>query len=306
MENNIYCYTLAETLKPLALNEAVQTHSVIVCGSEDAPDVLKKIDMKYENAPDLSKIAFSKIETRQDCLEGTLYIPKLDDITGSRFRVFFYINKKHILFIDDEGFSYKLIERVIRSKTHEGDTRERFLFNYFAEFISRDLHVLVAFEKQLYELEEEIINGNTHDFQQRIAPVRKKVSLLRSYYDELGDLARALEEDENDFFDKKYTKYFGIICDRANRLMDRAENLTELVKETADAYQSSIDIKQNKNMQLLTIISTIFLPLTLITSWYGMNFQNMPELQNGYPYVIGLSIAVIAICIFLFKKNHFL
>ena len=293
-------------MKKISLEEAVSLPSVIVCGSDAAEDVLKKIKMLYENVPSISKIAFSKVETRQDCLEGTLYIPKLDDITGPRFRVFFYINKTHIVFVDDDNFSHRLIERVIRSKTHEGDTRERFLFNYLAEFISRDLPVLVNFEKQLSSLEEEIINGVTHDFQSRLAPIRKKASLLRSYYDELTDLARALEEDENDFFDSKYTKYFGIIYDRADRLMNRAANLTELAKETAGAYQSSIDTRQNNNMQFLTIVSTVFLPLTLITSWYGMNFQNMPELQNGYPYVIALSIAVIVICIIIFKKKHFL
>lgn len=54
-------------------------------------------------------------------------------------------------------------------------------------------------------------------------------------------------------------------------------------------------------MQFLTIISTIFLPLTLITSWYGMNFQNMPELQNGYPGVIFLSVLVIILCIWIFR-----
>ncbi|MBQ9519401.1 MAG: cobalt transporter [Firmicutes bacterium] len=297
---------MAETLKKISLEEAAGTHSVIVCGSAQAKEVLDKIGLLYENMPDISKIAFSKVETRQDCLEGTLYIPRLDDITGKRFGVFFYINKMHIVFLDDDGFSSRLIERVIRRKTHEGDTSERFLFNYLAEFISRDLPVLVAYENELSALEEEIINGVSHDFQSRIAPIRKKLTILRSYYDELTDLARALEEDENDFFNPKHTKYFGIIYDRADRLMNRAANITELAKETADAYQSSIDTRQNNNMQFLTIVSTIFLPLTLITSWYGMNFQNMPELQNGYPYVIALSITVIVICIIIFKKKHFL
>ncbi len=306
MENSICCYALAETLKKISLDEAADIPSVIVCGSGGAEEVLKKIGLLYENTPDIYKIAFSKVETRQDCLEGTLYIPRLNDISGKRFRVFFYINKSHIVFVDDDDFSRRLIERVIRRKTHEGDTRERFLFNYLAEFISRDLPVLVEFENTLYALEDEIIGGGTHDFQSRLAPIRKRATLLRSYYDELTDLARALEEDENDFFNKKHTKYFGIIYDRANRLMNRAANITELAKETADAYQSSIDTRQNNNMQFLTIVSTVFLPLTLITSWYGMNFQNMPELQNGYPYVIALSIAVIVVCIIIFKKKHLL
>ena len=59
-------------------------------------------------------------------------------------------------------------------------------------------------------------------------------------------------------------------------------------------------------MQFLTVISTIFFPLTLITGWYGMNFKNMPELENGYPGVVFLSLVVIAGCIFIFKKKKIL
>ena len=60
---------------------------------------------------------------------------------------------------------------------------------------------------------------------------------------------------------------------------------------------------QNKNMQFLTVISTLFFPLTLITGWYGMNFNNMPELEHGYPGIIVLSILIVIICIIIFKKK---
>lgn len=56
-------------------------------------------------------------------------------------------------------------------------------------------------------------------------------------------------------------------------------------------------------MKFLTVISTIFFPLTLITGWYGMNFRDMPELENGYPGVVVLSMIVVAVCIFVFKKK---
>ena len=59
-------------------------------------------------------------------------------------------------------------------------------------------------------------------------------------------------------------------------------------------------------MQYLTMITTIFFPLTLITGWYGMNFRNMPELENGYPGVILLSLAVLIACILFFRKKKIL
>ena len=73
-----------------------------------------------------------------------------------------------------------------------------------------------------------------------------------------------------------------------------------------DAYQAQVAEQQNQNMEFLTIISTIFFPLTLITGWYGMNFKNMPELENGYHFVIILSIIVVLIIIWIFKKKKIL
>ena len=99
---------------------------------------------------------------------------------------------------------------------------------------------------------------------------------------------------------------FATIEDRADRLMNKTAQLLEYAEQVKDAYQSRLDARQNRSMQFLTIISTIFLPLTLITSWYGMNFQNMPELQNGYPGVIFLSVLVIILCIWIFKIKKLL
>ena len=80
----------------------------------------------------------------------------------------------------------------------------------------------------------------------------------------------------------------------------------DLTAQTAaDSYQAQVDAVQNKNMQFLTVVSTIFFPLTLITGWYGMNFQNMPELKHGYPGVILLSLIVVAVCIIFFKKKRY-
>ena len=88
--------------------------------------------------------------------------------------------------------------------------------------------------------------------------------------------------------------------------MGRTGYLLEYAQQVRDTYQAQVDAVQNKNMQFLTVVSTIFFPLTLITGWYGMNFQNMPELEHGYPGVILLSLIVVAVCIIFFKKKKIL
>ena len=69
-----------------------------------------------------------------------------------------------------------------------------------------------------------------------------------------------------------------------------------------------MDARQNHTMQLLTVVTAIFLPLTLITGWYGMNFQNMPELRtdNGYFVLIIVCLLIVAVEIWLFRKNRWL
>ena len=156
------------------------------------------------------------------------------------------------------------------------------------------------------EREEEIHLGHHENFQSKITTIRRELLILRGYYDEIMDVGKALEENENGYFAKKQLKYFGTISDRAERLMNKTSHLLEYAQQVRDAYQAQIDARQNNNMQFLTLISTIFFPLTLITGWYGMNFKNMPELQDGYPGVIALSLIVIAVCLVIFKIKKIL
>lgn len=75
-----------------------------------------------------------------------------------------------------------------------------------------------------------------------------------------------------------------------------------------EAYQSRLSIKQNELMKLFTVVTVIFLPLTLIVGWYGMNFKFMPELYSplGYPAVIFVSAAIVVWLIWYFKKKKWL
>lgn len=92
------------------------------------------------------------------------------------------------------------------------------------------------------------------------------------------------------------------------RLRDDVELLRGSVVHLQDAYQSFIDLKTNHTMQIFTVVSTIFFPLTLIVGWYGMNFKYMPELQwkYGYVFVIALSVIVVAVLAIIGKKKKWI
>ncbi|HJB83772.1 MAG TPA: cobalt transporter [Candidatus Mediterraneibacter intestinavium] len=284
--------------------EADQVPAVFVTDSRHADEILAKAGILYENEIQISKIGFCRLENQQDCVVGTLCIPRLLDVLGSRYRMYFFVNRSNVVIVDDENFSLRLIRRIQQKRTHQGETKERFLYNFIAEFMSRDQEMLVAYERKLLNMEEEITRDHTTNFQSKLMPIRRELLNLRSYYDEMMDLSRELEENENGFFLKKQLKYFGTLTDRADRLMSKTGHLLEYAQQVKEAYQAQIDARQNSNMQFLTVISTIFFPLTLITGWFGMNFQNMPGLKDGYPWVVALSVVVIVGCIIIFKRKH--
>lgn len=301
-------FKFGEQLIPVSEEEweAQQPPSVFLTDTRHADETLAKAGIVYENDIHIAKIGFCRLENQQECVVGTLCIPKLLDVLGSRYRMYFFVNRTNVVIVDDEEFSERLIRRIQQKKTHQGETKERFLYNYISEFISRDLEMLVAYERRLLRMEEDVSQENVANFQNKLMPIRRELLNLRSYYDEIMDLTKELEENENGFFLKKQLKYFGTLTDRADRLMSRTSHLLEYAQQVKEAYQAQIDAKQNNNMQFLTVISTIFFPLTLITGWFGMNFKNMPGLQDGYPWVVLLSVIVLVVCIFLFKKKHIL
>ena len=299
-------FKFGEQLVPVEMEEweADQVPAVFITDSRHADEVLEKAGIIYENEIQISRIGFCRLENQQECVVGTLCIPKLLDVLGSRYRMYFFVNRSNVVIVDDEDFSIRLIHRIQRKKTHQGETKERFLYNYISEFISRDLEMLVAYERRLLRMEEDVSQEKISDFQTKLMPIRRELLNLRSYYDAIMDFTRELEENENGFFLKKHLKYFGTLTDRADRLMSRTGHLLEYAQQVKDACQAQTDARQNSNMQFLTVISTIFFPLTLITGWFGMNFKDMPGLENGYPLIVALSIVVIIVCLIIFKKKH--
>ena len=120
----------------------------------------------------------------------------------------FFINQKHIVIVDDDDFARRLIVRIRRSKINQGDTREHFLYNFIGQFMSRDLELLGRYERRIMHMEENVADGKTEGFQNEIGPIRRELLTLRGYYDELMDMGKDLEENENGFFARKQLRIF--------------------------------------------------------------------------------------------------
>lgn len=251
-------------------------------------------------------IRFCKIESHANYLFGTIHSPlkkKKNKCSG----IAFYILDRKVIFIEDTDAVKNSIEEIIAKKLRKGYGIERFLFDFLVSLIDGDLEYLANIERNLTMMEEIILSKDMDDFNYKMLKMKKEISRLYRYYGQLTDLGEDLYENQKDFFGKKNLVVFQTFADRASRLQGETQVLREYAMQVQDVYQSEIGIRQNDVMKVLTIVTTIFLPLTLIAGWYGMNFQNMPELawDYGYPMIIGISAFVIVFSLWLFKRKKF-
>ena len=277
--------------------------ALIVTDSREALLLLKELGFGEEWELLLSDVYFCKVEADQDYFCGSLAIPNAVDLLGSRYRLIFFINKQYVLLVSEDGYGKRLAEHLRSRKLSSQTSTEKVMSLILADIIAKDNVILEKFERELMEMEEEAMRRQTEIFLKHMIRVRKQLLILRGYYEQFMEVCRELEENENDLFAKKQLKYFGNISARAERLLHRSIHLIDYAGQVKDIYQGKVDERQNRNMQYLTVVSTIFFPLTLITGWYGMNFENMPELAHGYPYVAVISVLVVIVCIWIFKKK---
>ena len=156
----------------------------------------------------------------------------------------------------------------------------------------------------ILDSKDEFISGEEKDFTRKIISLRKDLLNFKRYYQQLELIFDELLANENDLLSDSGVRYCGIIQRRIDHLLNDAVNLRDYIAMVLDSYQSQLDYRQNNLMKVFTVVTAIFLPLTLLAGWYGMNFVHMPELswRFGYPAVCLLSAAIVLFCIWFFKK----
>lgn len=114
-------------------------------------------------------------------------------------------------------------------------------------------------------------------------------------------------ESDGEFLEVEQMQCFERFVERTKRLSDDMEIMREYAMEIWEIYQSQINIRQNDIMKVLTIVTTIFLPLSLLVGWYGMNFEYMPEVswKYGYLMVILFAIAIVVFSLVLFRRKKY-
>ncbi len=301
------CYRIKEKMEPVTPKDFknLPYQYVVTMKSAEWTRRKEKFDIGMDLDPDLQDTGSTRAEVNYDSVTGGFNIPARENVPGENHAFSFSLDEKGIIFIDDEGFCNSIIRRIAGTKRLYNPCLERFLYDFLEQIIFYDREMLEGYDHTLDELEDRILDGNTEGVLEQIADIRNDLRDLKIHYTQLIDVCQEFEENENHFFKAENERYFHLVAQRIERLLEMLLTLVDFTIQLRDFCQSKIDEKQNRNLAFLTIISSIFMPLTLIAGWYGMNFKYMPELDKvwAYPLVFVVSVMIVVICIVFFKKN---
>jgi magnesium transporter len=142
----------------------------------------------------------------------------------------------------------------------------------------------------------------------KIRQMRKEIMELKKAVSPLREAVMSLKKGSNPLVSKPTSRFLSDLLDHINHVNDAVEAFRENINGLTDLYHSFQSSRLNEVMKVLTVISTIFIPLSFLAGLYGMNFRNMPELDYKYGYFILLAIMFIMVSgmLYYFKKKKWI
>lgn len=268
-------------------------------------------------------------------LLNTEQLPKLDIFENHIFviiRVYFYDSKNNKLKYDQislilgKNFVITIQEREStvfdavkeRLKNPQNLIRKKgadYLFHALLDVgIDTYYQVLESMGDVIEEIEEKIIVNARPDTMKRIHTLKRSIIFLRKSVWPLREIINGLHHKASPLIQDGTQPYLKDIYDHTIQVIDTVETYRDLLSGMMEIYISSINTKLNEVMKVLTVFATIFIPLTFISSLYGMNFDttvspfNMPELnwRYGYVGVLGVMLGVVIAMLMFFRRRKWI
>lgn len=239
---------------------------------------------------------------------------KEDGKSFSSEQVSFILGKHHLLTVQEEP-EYDCFGPVRdRIRTDRGLIRcqkvDYLAYSLIDAIIDGFFPVLEAYGEIIEDLEEEVVRNPNRRTLEKIHDLKRELLGLRRAVWPQRDAINSLIRDGNPLISPEVRVYLRDCYDHIVQVLDMIETYRELASSLMDIYVSSVGNKMNEVMKVLTIISTIFIPLTFIAGVYGMNFDpdlpgNMPELKTPYAYIVcwAVMLAIAGGLILFFKRR---
>lgn len=228
---------------------------------------------------------------------------------GIASKIIIYIDEHDLFFFCKEEIARESCARLVENLQKEKAlNNQQLLCRFFVKLFSGDMDYLDSFEIEMNNTITQFLSGKLDFAMDEILAKRQKLLKLKRYYEQIDAVFDEMALSDNDIFEPSTVKRFTVLGARTDRYLNKVYSLQEIVSHMQETYQSQLSIQQNDLMKVFTVITAIFLPLTLLVGWYGMNFVNMPELhwKYGYFIFIGVSAAIIAVLVAYYKHRKWL
>jgi magnesium transporter len=215
-----------------------------------------------------------------------------------------------ISFQEGEGDVFNTIrERIRKAKGRIRKMKADYLAYALVDTIVD--HYFIVLEKlgeKIENMEEDLVTNPTPETLQAIHTLKRELIFLRKSVWPLREAVNSLERGESSLIHESTDIYLRDVYDHTIQVIDTIETFRDMVSVMLDIYLSSVSNKMNEVMKVLTIIATIFIPLTFIASIYGMNFKYIPELEWhwGYPAILFVMVAVGISMLAFFRRKRWL
>ena len=264
----------------------------------------------YMDAKVLDYIHEGQIEAFEGFEDFDLIAFDWYDVRGERTaasQMLLYVDREN-LFVFCEDDAAETAAQAALQTAEEPASNSQALYRFFVRLLKGDMDHLDRLEADISDGETAVLSGAREAYLDRIVAWRQELLRLKRYYEQLDSIFDELADNDNGLLPKQNTRRFANLGNRMERYLNAVQSLRESVAQLREAYQSQLSIQQNDLMKIFTVVTAVFLPLSLLAGWYGMNFANMPELQwkYGYPAVILVSVGIVAALVLYFKKKKWL
>ncbi len=228
----------------------------------------------------------------------TLYAEQISMVLGPRFVITFH---------ESEGGIFDPVRLLLKSG--KGRIRklgaDYLVYSLIDVVVDNYFVVLEGLGESIEGLEARLIANPGASILKAMQALKGSTIYLRKAVWPLREVINSMERDQSPLIQSSTHVYLRDVYDHTVHIMDTIEAFRDTLAEMLDIYLSSISNRMNEIMKVLTIIATIFIPLTFIVGLYGMNFEYMPELKLrwGYPAVLLIMLAVCIFMVFYFKRK---
>ncbi|GAB1432165.1 CorA family divalent cation transporter [Spirochaetota bacterium] len=270
--------------------------------------IADKLDRDFAQEPARLR---NSIDVYADASIGIINIINMADMDAQQDRIAFVVKKDLFLLAeieDADGSVLRLFEGAVQ-RLQGGGTLERFIYAVLERLLSGSNRMLEDMEQRILKIERDLLGDDAdRQLSRVIYACRQRLSLAYNYLEQLIDIAQELEENENELFDRENLWHLGLFIGKAERISASVQMMGESAVHLRESLDAVINYNLNRIMKILTVITAIFMPLTLIVGWYGMNFEHMPELSQpmAYPALGLVFVVVILVIVYVFKRKKFM